>query len=77
MISAVNTRQKKEREARREAAAAGTVKLPRNYEEQRIRRENKMLHKYGLERVDDVDIEVANLKRFKPSFKKENEENQV
>jgi len=30
-----------------------------------------MMNKYGLERVDDVDVEVANLKRFKPSIKDE------
>ena len=33
-----------------------------------------MMHKYGLERVDDVDVEVANLKRFKPSIKQEDKE---
>ena len=32
------------------------------------------MHKYGLEKVDEVDVEVANLKRFKPGIKKEDEE---
>ena len=27
-----------------------------------------MLNRYGLERVDEVDIETANLKRFKPAI---------
>ena len=30
-----------------------------------------MMRRYGLEKIDDVDVEVANLKRFKPSNKEE------
>ena len=30
-----------------------------------------MLNRYGLERIDEVDIDTANLKRFKPSIDKD------
>ena len=71
MISAVNSRQGKKKDAKKGSQGYAQPKLPRNYDEMQRKRENRMMNKYGLERVDDVDVEVANLKRFKPSIKDE------
>ena len=50
---------------------AGQERWQKIDEENRKRRENKMLNRYGLERIDEVDIDTANLKRFKPSIDKD------
>ena len=47
---------------------AGRERWQKIDDENKRRRENKMLHRYGLERIDEVDIETANLKRFKPTI---------
>ena len=67
MIRAVNSRMKRERDNKENGMSKY---LPRNHEEQKIMRERKMLNKYGLERVDQVDIDPENLKRFRPNINK-------
>ena len=58
MIRAVNSRMRRERDNKENGMSKY---LPRNHEEQKIIRERKMLNKYGLERVDQVDVDPENL----------------